>query len=337
MRYYATLGPNCNQIDCLKKMKKIGVDGFRLNLSHDNLYNKLEWIENVKRVNDNFEIILDIKGPEIRININKCFNIKKGDIIKLRALAKDKLLDDARDLILEENTIYIEKKYYKSVSIGDEILIDDSKVKCKVIERKEDYFLLLSFYDSKIENKKSLTFEGKSVIFDVFSDEDLLNIKMASQLKITSFMQPFVRCASDCDKLRSLLKDSGIINPYIYAKVEDSMGLDNIDEIIRACDCLVIARGDLGNNIGLTKVARVQKNIAQKCKKYYRDFMVVTQLLDSMVQRPVPTRAEVNDIYNSVLDGASHLMLTQETAIGKYPCQAMKYLIEIGDLGEKDV
>ena len=157
---------------------------------------------------------------------------------------------------------------------------------------------------------------------------DLENLAMADRFGVTHILQPFVRNRQDVEALREKLDSLGLSHLQVMAKIENQQGLDHLDEIMDAADQICIARGDLGNSIPLWKLPAIQKDVARRCRERNKPFCLVTQLLWSMEQRPVPTRAEVCDIYNGVLDGASALMLTGETAAGKWPVQAMGYLVK---------
>ena len=162
-----------------------------------------------------------------------------------------------------------------------------------------------------------------------------MNLDLAGQFVVTHILQPFVRGQEDIRALRQALDQRGLGRIQIMAKIENRQGLDHLEEIISAADQLCIARGDLGNSMPLWELPGVQKDIARRCVAAGRDFCLVTQLLWSMEHRPVPTRAEVCDIYNGVLDGASSLMLTGETAAGQYPVRAMEYLVKTAHEAEK--
>ena len=164
---------------------------------------------------------------------------------------------------------------------------------------------------------------------------DLKNIQLATQYGVTGVMQPFVRSKEDLMTLRKALDDAGAGHVEIFAKIENMQGVNALDELLPYCDHVVIARGDLGNAMPLWKLPAVQKELASKCRAAGKPFMVVTQMLDSMHERAVPTRAEVMDIYNAVLDGASSLMLTGETAAGNFPAEEMMYLVNTGREAER--
>ena len=183
---------------------------------------------------------------------------------------------------------------------------------------------------------KSLAVIGKELPMPTLTDSDRKNIGMAAEYGVTGVMLPFVRNREDLLTLRSALQAAGAEKVEIFAKIENMQGVRAIDELLPWCDQIVIARGDLGNAMPLWKLPRIQKQLAASCRAKKKPFMVVTQMLDSMHERAVPTRAEVLDIYNAVLDGAASVMLTGETAAGRYPVEAMEYLVRTGEEAVKD-
>ena len=188
-----------------------------------------------------------------------------------------------------------------------------------------------------IKSGKSLAIEGKAVPMPTLTESDRKNIRAAVSYGITGVMLPFVRNKEDLLVLREALKEAGAGEIQVFAKIENMQGVEAIKELLPYCDHVVIARGDLGNAMPLWKLPGVQKRLARECREAGKPFMVVTQMLDSMHERAVPTRAEVLDIYNAVLDGASSLMLTGETAAGSYPAQAVEYLVNTGEEALRDM
>lgn len=188
-----------------------------------------------------------------------------------------------------------------------------------------------------IKSGKSLAIEGKAVPMPTLTESDRKNIRAAVSYGITGVMLPFVRNKEDLLALRKALKEAGAGEIQVFAKIENMQGVESIKELLPYCDHVVIARGDLGNAMPLWKLPGVQKRLARECREAGKPFMVVTQMLDSMHERAVPTRAEVLDIYNAVLDGASSLMLTGETAAGSYPAQAVEYLVNTGEEALRDM
>lgn len=188
-----------------------------------------------------------------------------------------------------------------------------------------------------IKSGKSLAIEGKAVPMPTLTESDRKNIRAAVSYGITGVMLPFVRNKEDLLALREALKEAGAGEIQVFAKIENMQGVESIKELLPYCDHVVIARGDLGNAMPLWKLPGIQKRLARECREAGKPFMVVTQMLDSMHERAVPTRAEVLDIYNAVLDGASSLMLTGETAAGSYPAQAVEYLVNTGEEALRDM
>ena len=177
-----------------------------------------------------------------------------------------------------------------------------------------------------LEGRKSIALPGRSIDTPALTGADIENIRVAKRYGVTAVMQPFVRNKDDLAKVRSALEEAGCGDIRIMAKIENLTGLAKIEELIPYCDEIVIARGDLGNAMELWELPAAQKRISSACRRAGRDFMVVTQMLESMTHRQVPSRAEVSDIFNAVLDGASSVMVTGETAAGEYPELVISYM-----------
>jgi pyruvate kinase len=205
---------------------------------------------------------------------------------------------------------------------GQELLLDDGKL--QVLVQPENTCRVLR--GGRLLPRKSVAAPGVDLRLPALTDEDHENLRLAPKMGITGVMQSFVRGREDLLALREALKQSGGEHIGIFAKVESQQGLETLPDWMDLADCIVIARGDLGNAMPLWELPAVQKRISALCREKGKPFLVVTQLLASMESRAVPTRAEVSDIFNAVLDGADALMLTGETAAGAYPVQAMTYL-----------
>ena len=207
---------------------------------------------------------------------------------------------------------------------------------CEVLEDGAKYrrFLCKTIRPGAVGNLKSVKIVGKEVYGDVLTGSDLENLDLAGEMGVTAVMQPFVRDGADLLAVREALACRNL-DLKIFAKIETLQGVEKLDTILPQADVIVIARGDLGNCMPLWELPQVQKTIAEKCRKAGKPFMVVTQMLDSMIDRPVPTRAEVLDIFNAVLDGADYVMLTGETTVGRHPVEAVRYLARTAWEGEK--
>lgn len=357
MQYYGTLGPACGEMETLKLMFQAGMTGVRLNLSHGNLEQKGYWLDRLKeaagREGIDPQILMDLQGPELRIGkLDREYPVEKDETILFGAQGIP-----VPDLFLEQ------------VKEGDRFLLDDGKLEFAAVqcerpengegnkrpedrvekksgngkqapEKRQDHSWKIHakvLRGGIIKSGKSLAVVGKELPMPTLTGSDRENIRAAKQYGITGVMLPFVRNKGDLLTLKAALEEAGAADVKIFAKIENLQGVRSLTELIPYCDHVVIARGDLGNAMPLWKLPGIQKRIADVCQKAQMPFMVVTQMLDSMQERAVPTRAEVLDIYNAVLDGASSLMLTGETAIGKFPVESMKYLVRTGQEAEKDM
>lgn len=325
MQYYGTLGPACGRIETLKAMFKAGMTGVRMNMSHGNLDENGHWLELLfaaaKECHvEKPQVLIDLRGPELRLG--------KPDA--------EVVVAEGDQVIFGEGGLPVPKMFLDYAVIGDHILLDDGKLEFTVESvsgnaSEEDALTARVLRGGVIKSGKSLAIVGKELPMPTLTESDRKNISLASAYGVTGVMQPFVRGKDDLLTLRAALHEAGADRIEIFAKIENLQGVAALDELLPYCDHVVIARGDLGNAMPLWKLPRIQKEIAAKCRAAGKPFMVVTQMLDSMHERAVPTRAEVLDIYNAVLDGASSLMLTGETAAGKYPAEAMEYLVKTGE------
>ena len=206
-------------------------------------------------------------------------------------------------------------------------MLDDGKLLVQVTQALPEALVCTVVRGGTLQSRKSIAAPGLAVPSPTLTEEDLQNLKIAKQCGVTGVMLPFVRGKADILALRHALEEAGAADIRIFAKIENMTGVRALPEFIHLVDEVVIARGDLGNAMPLWELPRCQKQLSAACRAAGVPFMVVTQMLDSMCTRAVPTRAEVSDIYNAVLDGAASVMLTGETAAGQYPMQAMEYLV----------
>ena len=187
-----------------------------------------------------------------------------------------------------------------------------------------------------LESRKSITLPGVELCRPALTEQDLLDLDAAAGQGVTAVMQPFVRHRRELEEVREALHARGLDRLTLFAKVEDRQGWEALPRWMDACDVVTVARGDLGSNLGLLRLPGAQKDMAARCRRAGKPFLVVTQLLHTMTEHPAPTRAEVLDVYNAVLDGALALMLTGETARGRYPVQAVRWLLDIARQAEED-
>ena len=308
MEIYGTFGPACTSLPVLTEMFQAGMCGLRLNLSHRSLAESRDWLELAQKAagacGRTAQILMDLQGPELRGGeAGLPCTLTEGDTVPLAVLQLPApLLEQLRP--------------------GQELLLDDGKLQAIVGEGETCRIVR----GGTLLPRKSVAAPGLDVRLPALTEDDLENLRLAPQMGVTGVMQSFVRGREDLLALREALRQYGGEHIRIFAKVENRQGLETLPEWIDLADCVVIARGDLGNAVPLWQLPAVQKGIAALCIARGKPFLVVTQLLASMEERAVPTRAEVSDIFNAVLDGAWALMLTGETAAGKYPAEAMTYL-----------
>lgn len=317
MEFYGTLGAACDTPGTLSALFAAGMTGARLNLSHTGLAACAHLLKEIywpaaKAAGVQAHLIVDLQGPELRVG----------------ALEAPVTFEEGKRVVLGHGGVPVPRTILDCAGAGHEISLDDSALLIRVEERREDSLVCRVLRGGVLKSRKSLSILGVQPDTPTLTQEDLANLDLAGEMGVTHILQPFVRGKRDLETVRAELDKRGLSRVRIMAKIENAMGLAHLDEIIADSDQICIARGDLGNSMPLWELPRVQKDIAARCVKAGREFCLVTQLLWSMEQRAVPTRAEVLDIYNGVLDGASSLMLTGETAVGKYPVQAMEYLVK---------
>ena len=318
MEFYGTLGDSCRNSAVLEQMFAAGMTGARLNLSHTTLKDcrtllREQYFPAARRAGVmSPHLIIDLQGPELRIG----------------TLAAPVRLTEGEEILLGAGGVPVPSGVCKAARPGGQISLDDSALLLEVKENRGEALLCTILRGGMLNSRKSLALLGVEVEAPALTAADLENLDVAEEYGVTHILQPFVRGKEDIRILRAALHARKLDHVQIMAKIENQRGLDHLEEIIDCADQICIARGDLGNAMPLWELPAVQKRIARACVERGRDFCLVTQLLWSMEQRPVPTRAEVADIYNGVLDGASSLMLTGETAVGRYPAEAMDYLVK---------
>lgn len=339
IKIYGTFGPSCYKKETLREMILAGMTGIRLNLSHTSLENSKEWIENLEAVSietgRNIDLAIDLAGPELRIGeIDGKLNIRQGDKICLGAdrvyasLIEEKLGIEA---VEKAQFISIPECLAEKMQVGQEVSIHDGIVQLTIdkVEGKSMTAICTAKTSGEISSRKSISIRGVQVDNPVLTQKDIENLTVVRKYKVTEVMLPFVRGKQDIEEVKAVLRAMDLEDIRVLAKIEHQDGVENIDEIIGRADCVVIARGDLGNRFPIWKIPGIQKMISKKCCEREQEFMVVTQMLNSMIQNPIPTRAEVLDIYNAVLDGATSLMVTGETAVGNYPVEVIKYMMRV--------
>lgn len=309
---YGTLGPRCSERETLAAMFAAGMSGVRLNLSHVTLRHAEDQIANLHAAaadaGKSAQLLIDMQGPELRSG----------------ALEAPLTLEDGASVTLGAGGVPVPALIFPTLAPGQEVLLDDGKLLLEIVSAGEERASARVLRGGVLRSRKSIALPGLKLHPPTMTDTDLANIRLAKAYGVTAVMQPFVRDRADLETVRAALDEAGARDIRLFAKIENLEGVRNLPELLGACDEIVIARGDLGNAMPLWELPRVQKQIAAACREAKRPFMVVTQMLASMEHSPVPTRAEVSDIFNAVLDGASSVMVTGETAVGDYPVEVIR-------------
>lgn len=312
--------------ETLARMARNGFSVARLNMSHGDHADHLLQINNIrsveKRIKKKIQILVDLSGPKIRI----------GDMEPGTLLEKgDKVILTTRTTKGNKNIISIAsyKKMPQEVIVGGKILISDGKRVLKVLStNKKDEIVCKVLVGGLVSPRRGIHVPGISITLPVITSKDMKDIDFAILHKADMLALSFVREKKDIEKCRKILKAKGVRIPII-AKIETRSAMDHLEEIVQAADGVMVARGDLALDIGIEHVPWAQKSIVSLANKYHKYSIVATQLLDSMERHPVPTRAEISDIANALWGGTDALMLSGETAIGKYPVDAVAVIKKV--------
>ena len=328
-----TLGPASSKKTVLKAMMRAGMDIARFNFSHGSHEEHRGRVDMIKNLREELNIpvamLLDTKGPEIRTKLLKDhkkvmletgseFTLTTGDIEG----------DETRVAITYENL-------YKDVKKGGKILIDDGLIELEIENIKNCDIVCRVLNGGELGERKGINVPYVKVKLPGITEQDKADILFGIQQEFDYIAASFVRDAKAIREIRQLLDENGGQDIGIIAKIENAEGVENIDEIIKAADGIMVARGDLGVEIPPSEVPYIQKTIIRKCNENYVPVITATQMLDSMIRNPRPTRAEVTDVANAVYDGTDAIMLSGETAMGKYPVEALKMMAQICETSEQ--
>jgi pyruvate kinase len=322
----ATLGPASVKKDVLLSLIKAGVNVCRLNFSHGKTEDHQKAIDTIREINDKYKInvgiLADLQGPKIRIGLVKDGGIHLVNGTRINITTKECIGDD--------NQIYITYDTFpQDVHAGETILLDDGKLQMKVIStNRKDTVVCEIMHGGILTSRKGVNLPNTKVSIPSLTEEDLINLDFALQNDVEWIGLSFVRTADDIVELKRIINRSGKASRVI-AKIEKPEAIENIDAIIAATDGVMVARGDLGVEMPLEEVPLLQKMIARKCRAASKPVIIATQMLESMITTPRPTRAEVNDVANSVLDGADAVMLSGETSVGEFPLIVIQTMAKI--------
>lgn len=304
-----TTGPASASQEVLVRMCEAGMNGIRINTAYGDTGQYEAIIKSVRQVGD-IPILLDLKGPEIRLKLSQAIDLKTGELVEMGQRAP----------------MEFSYSIYDQLRAGDRVLIDDGQVSMRITEWDSSHIKLIVEEGGRVEGGKGINIPGKRLIVPSVSERDLKALDVAREQKVEFIALSFVRGREDLANLKGFAYD---LQAQIIAKIENQQGVENFEDILREADGIMVARGDLGVEIDLEKVPLIQKHMIQRCNQEGKLAITATEMLESMMSSPTPTRAEVSDVANAILDGTDTLMLSEETAIGKYPTESVSMMAKI--------
>ena len=326
----ATIGPSSSDYQVLREMVITGVDVVRLNFSHGSHKDHKKVISNVRKISDELgvpiTILQDLQGPKIRV----------GKLDKEQIVLKDgnTLSVTSKNIIGNQNSICIDNNVIGDINIGEKILIDDGKIELKVVSKEDKQLEATVVRGGILLERKGVNLPESDIKLSSVTEKDIKDLNFGLKNDVDWIALSFVRSAKDILELKNLIKDSGY-KTKVIAKIEKPQAIKNIDDIITESDGLMVARGDLGVEVPMETVPIIQKKIVDKCNLACKPVIIATQMLESMITSKTPTRAESNDVANAVLDGTDAVMLSAESATGKYPLLAVESMSRIINSVEK--
>lgn len=315
-----TIGPATDTKEKLQQLIDSGLDVARLNFSHGNHEYFQKIINNIRSIDKNIAIMLDTKGPEIRTGAlqNKTVELVQGKQVVVTS----------RDVVGDQNQINVDYQGLDTLKKGDKLLLDDGLIELKVVKEGKNEIIAKIMNSGILEERKRVTIPNHAVKLDFLTKKDKEDILFGAKNNIDMIAASFVRCKEDVEQIRKITKKHAK-HVMIISKIEHWESVEKADEIIEASDGIMVARGDLGVEIELDRVPLVQQMLIQKCNEKGKPVIVATQMLESMRHNPRPTRAEVSDVTTAILQGADAIMLSAETASGKYPKRAVSIMTKI--------
>lgn len=323
----ATLGPACSSREVIKKMIDAGVNVFRINFSHADYGDVKERIDIIRSLNDEFgyttAILADLQGPKLRVGVMKeDVVVNPGDIITFQT---------AEDIPGTKERVYMNyKEFPKDVNPGERILLDDGKLIFEAIETNGSTEVICKVIQGgTLKSKKGVNLPQTKVSLPALTKKDIKDALFAIEQEVDWIALSFVRTPKDLEELQDLIAKHAAYKIPIVAKIEKPEAVENIDKIVAFCDGLMVARGDLGVEIPAHEVPLIQKKLINRAKTARIPVIVATQMMETMITSLTPTRAEVNDVANSVMDGADAVMLSGETSVGNYPVEVIEKMTQI--------
>ncbi|WP_124640713.1 MULTISPECIES: pyruvate kinase [Amniculibacterium] len=325
----ATLGPASSTKETMLDLVKAGTDVFRINFSHADYDLVKRNVKLIREINKEFGysvgILGDLQGPKLRIGIVEDGSyLNPGDIL---TFTNENIEGNSEKVYMTYT------QFPNDVKVGERILIDDGKLVLEVIEtNKKDIVKAKTIQGGPLSSKKGVNLPNTNVSLPALTEKDIQDAQFMMDLKFDWIALSFVRHAQDIKDLKELIANHPNGKEFrtpIIAKIEKPEGVRNIDEILAECDALMVARGDLGVEVPMEEVPAIQKNLVEKARICAKPAIIATQMMETMINSLTPTRAEVNDVANSVLDGADAVMLSGETSVGKYPVDVVKNMTKI--------
>jgi pyruvate kinase len=328
----ATIGPACNTVEMLHQLIESGVDVCRLNFSHGSYDDHLQVIRNIREVNEKMDtpaaVLLDLQGPKLRIGEveNNSIVLESGAELEVTT---EKTTGTAQLLSVDFPALP------KDVKKGERILLDDGKIELQVLSTDGEKKLKVKVvYGGVLSSKKGFNLPDTKLSIPSLTEKDKRDLEFGLAHGIDWVGLSFVRSAEDIHELKALIKQHNS-DAYVVAKIEKPEAVKNLEEILQATDAVMVARGDLGVEMPMEEVPIIQKKIVKRCLELSRPVIIATQMMESMITSPNPTRAEANDVANAVMDGADAVMLSAETSVGKYPVKAVEAMQRIITLVEE--
>lgn len=326
-----TIGPSTDDDNILREMMKNGMDVARFNFSHSEHDVHKKRFEQVCRLRDelglNIATLLDTKGPEVRLK-----TFEKGSVVINDG---DSFTLTTRDVQGDETICSITfGNLPKDISVGTAILIDDGAIELCAQSVNSTDIVCKVVRGGKVSDHKGINVPDVNLSMPYISDADMKDLEFGAKMGFDYIAASFVRTGADVIYLRKFTQSLGWFNPRIIAKIENAQGVENIDEILEAADGIMVARGDMGVEIPFEKIPAIQKELIKKAYNAGKNVITATQMLESMISNARPTRAEITDVANAIYDGSSAIMLSGETAAGKYPVEAVKTMSRIAETTE---
>jgi len=322
-----TMGPNTDDETLLEKLILAGMDVARFNFSHGTYDDQKRRMDSLKKIREKLgipvAIMLDTRGPEIRTCL-----LENHEPVEI--FDGSKFTFTTRNIDGNNEIVQITyENLPNELKVDDIILIDDGLLKFKVDKISDTEIICTTINGGILSERKGVNLPGISINLPAITEKDKEDLLFGIQNDIDYVAASFIRSSEAVNMIRKFLDDNGGKNIHIISKIENAEGVNNLDAIIEASDGIMVARGDMGVEIPIEKVPHIQKDIIAKCRNMFKPVITATQMLDSMIRNPSPTRAEVTDVANAILDGTDAIMLSGETAVGKYPVDAVKMMCEI--------